>query len=322
METFSLLIELAIFGVFVAIIHILKMRVAVKIKVIIAFSTRLPVIVPTVFRLIYLRQGLFVDAEGDDPQFYLTNAVIATQVVLHYTTMAASFAYLKPFLRVFDSKMGATIEVDTVGSSEYARRGQEEEEWSEPGSGGGGGGGNGNRNERGYRHANAPGLGRRRSEEEFGHARRASYSLRQLRRSLNYGYGHAHAHTHHPSDTTELSDTISPVTPHFQSPENLLQNHQDDIDTPSPSPLGKLNNNSNRSDQNPLLPSQTAEVHWTSQGIGMGMGIGTGVTVGVDPNVNANKSKKKTSRESIGTGITKTTQWSVATEVRDTWDTD
>jgi hypothetical protein len=115
-ETFSLVIEVLIFVVFVSIIRILKMRRTVKLKVVIAFSTRLPVIVPTIFRLIYLRKGLSIDK---DTTFALTNAVIATQAVLHYTTMASSFAYLKPFLRAFDSNLGATVKVDTVVSSGY-----------------------------------------------------------------------------------------------------------------------------------------------------------------------------------------------------------
>lgn len=122
-ETVSLLIEILIFGIFVSIIHILKMRFSVKVKVLIAFSTRLPIIVPIVFRLIYLRRALTTDG---DPSFALTNAIIATQVVLHYTTMAASFAYLKPFLRAFDSNLCATVKVDTVVSSGYVQ-----ENWTE-----------------------------------------------------------------------------------------------------------------------------------------------------------------------------------------------
>lgn len=115
-ETGSLLIEVLIFIVFMSIIRILKMRRTMKLKVMIAFATRLPVIIPTVLRLVYLREGL---SDDKDTIFALTKAVIATQVVLYYTTMASSLAYLKPFLRAFDSNLGATVKVDTVVSSGY-----------------------------------------------------------------------------------------------------------------------------------------------------------------------------------------------------------
>lgn len=115
-EAGSLLIEVLIFIEFVSIIRILKMRRTMKLKLMIAFATRLPVIIPTIFRLIYLRNGLSADK---DTIFALTNAIIATQVVLYYTTMASSLAYLKPFLRAFDSNLGATVKVDTVVSTGY-----------------------------------------------------------------------------------------------------------------------------------------------------------------------------------------------------------
>lgn len=114
-EIISILIEIFIFGLFLAIIHILRMRVKAKVKVVLAFSTRLTVIVPTIFRLIYLKS----DLQKSDPTFSLVYATITAQAVLHYTTMAASFAYLKPFLRAFDSNLGATVKVDTVVSSGY-----------------------------------------------------------------------------------------------------------------------------------------------------------------------------------------------------------
>ena len=48
--------------------------------------------------------------------------MIATQCVLHYTVMAASFCYLKPFLSAFDSGFGATIRLDHhTGSQSYGK---------------------------------------------------------------------------------------------------------------------------------------------------------------------------------------------------------
>lgn len=58
----------------------------------------------------YLRSGF----EGSNFTLDITNAVIATQCALHYTVMAASFAYLKPFLAAFDSNLGATVKLDTT----------------------------------------------------------------------------------------------------------------------------------------------------------------------------------------------------------------
>jgi len=49
----------------------------------------------------------------------MINALIATQFVLHYTIMATSFAYLKPFLSTFDSNFGATIKLDASTVSSY-----------------------------------------------------------------------------------------------------------------------------------------------------------------------------------------------------------
>lgn len=119
-EAVSMLIEVMIFAIFISIINILNMRRTVKIKVALAFATRLPIIVPTVFRLFYLRIGL---ETSDDTVFALTNAIIATQIVLHYTTMAASFAYLKPFLRAFDSNLGGTVKFDATVSASYVHNG-------------------------------------------------------------------------------------------------------------------------------------------------------------------------------------------------------
>lgn len=115
-EVLSILIEILLFGLFVGIIAILRMQTSAKFKVVIAFAIRLSIIIPTGFRLQYLNEGLL---SKSDPLFDLINAAVVTQTVLHYTTMAASFAYLKPFLRAFDSNFSATVKVDTIVSSGY-----------------------------------------------------------------------------------------------------------------------------------------------------------------------------------------------------------
>lgn len=210
-ETFSLLIEICIFGIFVSIIQILKMRRIVKLNVIIAFSTRLPIIIPTVFRLIYLRRGLDAD---QDPQFSLTNAIIATQVILHYTTMAASFAYLKPFLRAFDSNLGATVKVDTVVSTGYVH-----EDWSEHGT------------------------SRRRSRsEDTGHRRIASYPMKRVQHRhiaeseitenhLPYTMPQTHQMKSSPSGKGRLDHTslLSSMTPDRERTQSKKQPSRDSI---------------------------------------------------------------------------------------------
>lgn len=115
-ETIGLFIEVCIFALFAGIISILKMRLMAKINVLLAFSIRLTVIIPAVFRLWYINRGLHAD---NDALFALADAYIAAQAVLHYTTIASSFAYVRPFLRAFDSNLGATVKVDTVVSTGY-----------------------------------------------------------------------------------------------------------------------------------------------------------------------------------------------------------
>ena len=60
------------------------------------------VIIPTVFRLRYLPKAL----DGPDPLFDGVYSIIATQVVMHYSLMASTIPYIKPFLRAFDNSFG------------------------------------------------------------------------------------------------------------------------------------------------------------------------------------------------------------------------
>lgn len=70
----------------------------------------------------YLRSAL----SATDFTLAITSAIICTQCALHYTVMAASFAYLKPFLSAFDSNLGATVKLDTAygSSNPTARQGE------------------------------------------------------------------------------------------------------------------------------------------------------------------------------------------------------
>lgn len=121
-ESISIFIEIAIFAISVSVVWLVKLKWHAKIKVLFAFSTRLPVIIPIAYRLKYLQEDLY----ASDQIFGLLNSAIVTQVVLHYTVMAASFAYLKPFLAVFDSNLCATVKFDqsrSYNSSSQSRGG-------------------------------------------------------------------------------------------------------------------------------------------------------------------------------------------------------
>lgn len=75
------------------------------------------VILPAALRLFYLRRAF----HSSDYSIEATGAIIATQCVLHYSVMSASFSYLKPFLAAFDSNFGATIKLDTLAAAHSAQ---------------------------------------------------------------------------------------------------------------------------------------------------------------------------------------------------------
>jgi hypothetical protein len=70
-------------------------------------------------RLYYLHEAFSSHANFT---FSMTNSVITTQSALHFAVIAASFAYLKPFLSFFDSGLGATVKLDTVNLNSYPRQ--------------------------------------------------------------------------------------------------------------------------------------------------------------------------------------------------------
>ena len=56
--------------------------------------TVIRVVIPVAVRLHYLYNAF----RSSDYLFEVTNAVVATQCVLHFAVMSTSFFYLKPFL--------------------------------------------------------------------------------------------------------------------------------------------------------------------------------------------------------------------------------
>lgn len=74
--------------------------------------------IPVAVRLHYLDDAF----RSSDYFFDMTDAVVATQCVLHYSVMSTSFFYLKPFLAAFDSNLGASTKLDTVVATRSSER--------------------------------------------------------------------------------------------------------------------------------------------------------------------------------------------------------
>ncbi|ODA84131.1 hypothetical protein RJ55_02649 [Drechmeria coniospora] len=117
-ESFSLLIEALISGMAVMLVWNLSMALKTKILVVAAFSAQLLVIIPVSFRILFVREVTV----SDDVTFDFTNPAIATQVVMHFSIMAATFPCFRQFLQAFDSGLGATIGSD-LGTGSHANSG-------------------------------------------------------------------------------------------------------------------------------------------------------------------------------------------------------
>ncbi|KAK6437724.1 hypothetical protein LTR95_006080 [Oleoguttula sp. CCFEE 5521] len=109
-ETISSCIEGSICTITAVMIYGLQMPRKKKIKAMVAFTVRLPVIIPTTLRLYYLRSAF----NSNDFIFGATSAIISAQCVIHYSVISASLTYLKPFLAAFDSNLGASTKLETV----------------------------------------------------------------------------------------------------------------------------------------------------------------------------------------------------------------
>ncbi|KJK81726.1 hypothetical protein H634G_02988 [Metarhizium anisopliae BRIP 53293] len=86
-ETFSTFLEFAISALAVALVWGLSMKLKTKVMVVCAFSAQLLVIIPIAFRLHFVRVSMY----ESDATFNSTEITIATQVVMHFSIMAATF---------------------------------------------------------------------------------------------------------------------------------------------------------------------------------------------------------------------------------------
>ncbi len=74
-----------------------------------AFSAQLLVAVPVSYRLLFLRDA--TRNYRGPVMFTLTNTTIVTQVVMHFSIMAATFPCFRQFLQAFNNDFGATTKM-------------------------------------------------------------------------------------------------------------------------------------------------------------------------------------------------------------------
>lgn len=84
------------------------MALQAKLMVISAFSAQLLVVIPITYRLMFVHDAM----KSHDATLGFTNSIIATQIVMHFSIMAATFPCFRQFLKAFDSGLGATANMD------------------------------------------------------------------------------------------------------------------------------------------------------------------------------------------------------------------
>ncbi|GBF59566.1 hypothetical protein TMEN_581 [Trichophyton mentagrophytes] len=100
--TFDVLSELIMFGMLVYLIWGLQMAMSRKVVIVGAFACRLPVVGFSIFRLTTIH-GV-VDLRN--PTISMVPYVIWTEILLHYSIMAATIPCLKPFFIAFNTGWG------------------------------------------------------------------------------------------------------------------------------------------------------------------------------------------------------------------------
>jgi hypothetical protein len=118
-ETSSLAIEGLVCALALWLVWNLQMSIQLKVAVVGAFLMRILTVLPVAFKLALLRS----DLPSPDSTFNTTKVVIATQVTMHYTVMAATFPCMRAFLQAFNSGLGGTTGLTNAavyGSAAYA----------------------------------------------------------------------------------------------------------------------------------------------------------------------------------------------------------
>ncbi|KAM3542647.1 hypothetical protein ARSEF1564_004479 [Beauveria bassiana] len=123
-ETFSIVIEVLISGLAFSLVLGLDMALRTKFIVVSAFSAQLLVAIPVSYRLVLLRDALrnYQPHGGggggggggsSSVMFTLADTTIVTQVVMHFSIMAATFPCFRQFLQAFNNDFGATTKMGT-----------------------------------------------------------------------------------------------------------------------------------------------------------------------------------------------------------------
>ncbi|KAH8709471.1 hypothetical protein HC256_009391 [Beauveria bassiana] len=117
-ETFSIVIEVLISGLAFSLVLGLDMAMRTKFIVVSAFSAQLLVAIPVSYRLVLLRDALrnyqpHGGGGSSSVMFTLADTTIVTQVVMHFSIMAATFPCFRQFLQAFNNDFGATTKMGT-----------------------------------------------------------------------------------------------------------------------------------------------------------------------------------------------------------------
>ncbi|KAJ4144376.1 hypothetical protein LMH87_003260 [Akanthomyces muscarius] len=108
-ETVSLLIELLISALAFTLVLGLDLAFQTKFIVVMAFSAQLLVAIPVGYRLVFLRDA--IRNHRAPIMFTLADTTIVTQVVMHFSIMAATFPCFRQFLQAFNNDFGATTKM-------------------------------------------------------------------------------------------------------------------------------------------------------------------------------------------------------------------
>ncbi|KAJ5659570.1 hypothetical protein N7507_006021 [Penicillium longicatenatum] len=111
---FDVVTDVLSFGLSIFLVWGIQMRWKEKATVIFAFGTRTPTIILIILRQVYLNDALY----HPDPPFLLSNATIATAVLLHSSLMVSTVPCLKPFVIAFNTGWGQGV-TNSHGENSY-----------------------------------------------------------------------------------------------------------------------------------------------------------------------------------------------------------
>ncbi|KAE8340833.1 hypothetical protein BDV24DRAFT_133434 [Aspergillus arachidicola] len=102
LTTVDIMIEAFLVGLSILLVWDIQMPRKQKVAVICAFSTRTTIIAVAVVRQVYINRAF------EEPRLpvHVSNAVIATEVLLQCSLMAATIPCIKPFIAAFDTGWG------------------------------------------------------------------------------------------------------------------------------------------------------------------------------------------------------------------------